>query len=973
MRRQFWLALVLLVALPVLAFGQAQTTGRITGRVTDDQGAPVAGATVTINNTELQLERTTTTGPNGDFLFALLPVGPYSATVTGEGRQPQVLTFRLGVGETVPLNVQLAPGDVIAEEITVTGTATALETTSIGENFDYETEVEQLPITDRSIEDVAALSPNISFGPTGGTLSIAGAPSFDTTVLLDGAEVSDPYFGSAPEVYIEDAIEEVQVLTSGVSARYGRFQGGVINAITKSGSNDFEGTARVELEKETWNSQTPFEEDQDDTLNRVYQATLGGYILRDRLWFFAGGRTIPEESDASTTLFTNESFTETRNEDRWQAKLRGAITENHLLDLSYLSYESEVDPYDGLGAGDDRALGKRSDPRETFTLNYQGVLSSNTFLELQATQKNVEILSGGDPALGDPFLDANSVIVYNNHWWDYNDASVRDNETAAANVTHSLSTEGFGSHTLEAGVQYVNSTTGGENRQSSTGLNLLAVNSNDDFYAGQVNGDPRFNLYSFEALRWEALPLGGEQEIENTAAYVQDSFNLGNFRFDLGLRYDQYDGSGPLPSFGIDFDGFSPRVGVTYNVNPSWQVQASYGRYISRLNDNVGNAVTGVGGAPRITTLYTGPDLLNATAAEIQAALRNDANWSIILGYLDPTQPTTFVSDDIEAPYADDYNFSIRHALPRNTGSVVLTYINREYENLLDDFIGGVCSDFGLSLNNCNDYSTVVDPAGQETVLDTIVWANNDVATREYEAITAIWDYRPTSRWLLSGNYTYAETQGNYEGEGQNTPASGSIQGDFVRSIDQSAAFPFGYTDDDIRHRITALGSYTWDLNRFGALSLGTIFRYRSGLPYSLAATVPVLDDPDYIGDDGSTYTYFFGRNGEIDRHERNARRFDGFWATDLSARYEVPVFRDLNVFLKLAVTNVTDNDEVIRHQTSVAARLDANGNVIGFRTVGNCGLNDEPSESCTGFGRIRNELDYQAPREFLFTVAVDF
>ncbi|HVR98394.1 MAG TPA: TonB-dependent receptor, partial [Thermoanaerobaculia bacterium] len=288
MRRQSWLVLVLLMALPALAFGQAQTTGRITGRVTDDQGAPVAGATVTVNNNELQLERTSTTGPNGDFLFALLPTGPYSATVSAEGRQPQVLTFRLGIGETVPLNVTLSPGDVIAEEITVTGTATALETTSIGENFDYEEQVEQLPIPDRDIEDVAALSPNISFGPTGGTLSIAGAPSFDTTVLLDGAEVSDPYFGTAPTVYIEDAIEEVQVLTSGVSARYGRFQGGVINAITKSGSNDFEGTARVELEKETWNSQTPFEEDQDDTLNRVYQATLGGYILRDRLWFFVG-------------------------------------------------------------------------------------------------------------------------------------------------------------------------------------------------------------------------------------------------------------------------------------------------------------------------------------------------------------------------------------------------------------------------------------------------------------------------------------------------------------------------------------------------------------------------------------------------------------------------------------------------------------------------------------------------------------
>jgi len=454
---------------------------------------------------------------------------------------------------------------------------------------------------------------------------------------------------------------------------------------------------------------------------------------------------------------------------------------------------------------------------------------------------------------------------------------------------------------------------------------------------------------------------------------LQDGISIGDFRFDLGVRYDQYDGSGPLPSFNIDFDGFSPRIGVTYNLNPSWQVQGTYGRYISRFNDNVGNAVTGVGSAPRITTLYTGPDIINGTASQLQTALRNDANWGIILEYLDPTQPTTFVANDVEAPYADDYNLSIRHALPRNTGSVVLSYINREYNNLLDDFRGGVCSDFGLDVDNCSDFTTIIDTEGQETTLDSIVWANNDAATREYEAITALWDYRPSSRWLISGNYTYAKTEGNYEGEGQNTPSSGSIQGDFVRSVDQAAAVPFGYTDDDIRNRLIALASYTWDLQRFGAFSLGSIFRYRSGLPYSLTATVPMQDDPDYLGDDGSTYTYYFGRNGEIDRHERNARRFDGFWALDLSTRYELPVWKDLNIFLKLAVTNLTDEDAVVRHSTSVAPRLDANGNVIGFRTVGNCGLNDDPSESCTGFGRIRNELDYQSPREFLFTVAVDF
>ncbi|HVR98393.1 MAG TPA: TonB-dependent receptor [Thermoanaerobaculia bacterium] len=971
MRRQFWLVLVLLMALPVLAFAQGQTTGRITGTVTDEQGAPVAGATVTVSNTELQLERTTTTGPSGEFLFALLPVGPYSATVTGEGRQPQVLTFRLGVGETVPLNVQLSPGDVIAEEITVTGTATALETTTVGENFDYEEQIDQLPIPDRAIEDVASLSPNISFGPTPGSIAIAGAPSFDTTILLDGAEVSDPYFGSAPVVYLEDAIEEVQVLTSGISARYGRFQGGVINAVTKSGSNEFEGTLRAEFDKGEWNSQTPFKETQSDILNKVYQATLGGYILRDRLWFFAGGRTIPEQAQDFTTTSTRESFQRLRNEDRWQAKVRGAITENHLVDLSYLSYEAETDPYNGLTAGDDRALGKRSDPRETTTLNYQGVLSANTFLELQGTKKDVQIFSGGDPAKGDPFIDNATSVVYNNHWWDFEDPSTRNNRTASANLTHSLATSSFGSHTLEGGIQWVESTTGGENRQSSTGLNFLALNTLRDFYAGQVNGEPRFNVYTGQAARWEALPLGGEQVIENTGAYVQDGMTLGKFRFDVGVRYDKYDGSGPLAEFNIDFDDIAPRLGVTYSINPAWQLQATYGRYVSRFNDRVSNNVTGVGSAPRVTTLYNGPTILGATAEQIMALLHNNANWQQVIGYNNPRQASNFQDSDISAPYANDLNFSVRHALPRNTGSVVLAYIDREYRDLLDDFVGEVCQ-YGFSVDGCNNTTTITNPAGGRSTVDTRIYSNNPNAKRDYQALNLIWDYRPTSHWLISGNYTYSETRGNYEGEGRNTPASGSIQGDYVRSIDQAAAIPYGVTDDDIPHRFIGLASYTMDFNRLGALTFGSVLTFQSGYAYSLTGLVPLRSIPEYASESG-TYTYYFGENGEANQHERGSRRFNDWWQLDFSTGYELPIFSDFNVWLKVAVTNILDNDELIAHQTSGVARLDAAGNVLGWAPAGNCGLNDEPSRNCTGFGRIRDQLDYQDPREFLFTVAIDF
>ncbi len=954
---------------PQPLFAQAQTTGKIVGKVVDEASAAVEGAEVVATATSLGIERKTTTGATGEFLLSLLPVGEYTLSIVKPGFQPQVYSLRVGVGETAPIDAVLAPGEAISDTIEVYGTASDLETTTIGENFSYDQQIAELPIIDRGIERVAEYSPNISYGPTANTLSIAGAPSFDTVVLLDGAEISDPYFSSAADLFLEDAVREVQVLTSGISARYGRFQGGVINAITKSGTNAFEGTLRGELEKQSWNSETPFGETQDDTLNPTYQATLGGPLVTDRAWFFAGGRTFPTRSEAETTLLTNQSYSTVSEETRWQLKLTGALTPNQLLEVSHLDFDSTDDQRDGLPAGEVLALGSRRDPNTTDTLAYQAVLSSNTFVDFQATQKEVRIFSGGDPSKGDPFIDLLNFQVFHNHWWDANDPSVRDSRTASLSISKLADGGRFGSHTLEGGLQYVESKTGGENRQSSTGFNLLAFNSGGDFATVGANGEVRYNLRSFDAIRWAALPLGGDQTLENPAIYLQDTVALGKWRFDLGLRYERYDGTGPLPQFDLAFDSLSPRLGVTYAFDEDWQLQASWGRYSSRFNDSVANSITGVSSAPRITTLYAGPDLLNSSADEIQAALRNDDFWPIVIGFQSPEFPTSFLADDIEAPYADDLNLSIRRALPNGTGSAVLSYVDRKYSQLIDDFVGSVC-ETGVAFGRpcpASDTILVSAPDGSPLAsVDTTIWANNPQARRSYRALTALWDFRPSNKFQVFGNYTYSKTRGNYEGEGANTPASGSPIGNYPRSSDFAATNPDGALSGDIPHRLNLLASYRFDGQRRGALTIGGALRYQSGLPYSLTASVPLLDDSAYLGDAGTTYTHYFSRRGEF--------RFDDWWSADLSLRYDLPLWRELGTFVKLSVLNVTNNDAVVQFSTAgISGRDPQTGAVQPWQAVGNCGPGDRPSTSCTGFGRIRSQADYQDPRQIQLTFAFDF
>ena len=977
---------ILVLLLPAMVFAQARTTGEIAGQITDENGEPLAGATVTATSIDSGIEREVTTDANGNYYIGLLSVGNWSVVITAIGMQPRVTSFRVGLGEKIPLDAQMAPGEVIAEEITIYSSLTALETIGTQENIDYREDVELLPIDNRNINLVARLAGHVSDAvQTGGTNSIAGAPTYDTVVLLDGAEISDPFFGSGTTVYLEDMIEEVQVLTSGISARYGRFQGGVINAITKSGSNRYEATIRYEVDRESWNSKTPFGETQSDQKNETYQGTAGGYFYKDRAWFFGGYREIPASGENFTTAQTGDTFSRNDTEERWQVKLRGAPAASHLLDVSHLEFEGSTTNWFSanlrpahLGA----VRGSAGVPRETTTAAYQGVFGSNFFAEAQYAEKIQESFIGGDPNGGSAFIDWNTFNVFNNYWWDAADLDQRNNETGAAALTYSLSSASAGSHTIEGGVQFVDSLTGGENKQSPTQFNVIGFNQN--FVAGNgPDGEPRYNItvetdcetgvcLTPATQRWSAIPLGGAQTLENTGVYVQDSISLGDWRFDVGVRYDEYQGSGSLAFHNLSFDKTVPRLGVSYNFTPVWQATAGWGRYTSRFNDNYAQGASRVGTAPSIDHNYTGPDSFGLTGDEVDALVFNDALWTDLAGFTGPGIFNEYLADDINAPFAEEATLSLRRALPRNSGTFVISYVNRQYEDLLTSFVGGVCDFSGIfsfshETESCPGANTTdilaADGVTVEGQVDTTVWANDPRNQREYEGISLQANYRPGQRWNIGGSYTFSETTGNYEGEGENTPAGGGDLGAFERSRPLAGVAPFGFLDEDLRHRIRAFGSYRWDIGRAGALALSGIWSRQSGNRYSLAATVPFANDPAYLTDTANSYSHFFDGRGN--------NRFRNFERVDLAVRYDVPIFNKLGLWVKTTVINAFNNDELLSFETDGSAAL-TNG-ILQFQPNGNCGINDAPSTSCTGFGQITDEDQYQRPREYFFTVGLRF
>jgi hypothetical protein len=439
--------------------------------------------------------------------------------------------------------------------------------------------------------------------------------------------------------------------------------------------------------------------------------------------------------------------------------------------------------------------------------------------------------------------------------------------------------------------------------------------------------------------RLKAIPGAGDQEIENLAFYVQDDWEMGKWRLNLGLRFENWEGNAISPAMTLDFDEVSPRLGVTYNISPEWQVQGTWGKYVARFNDGIANGVTG------ISSIF-GPGIMQEmddafvpqsglTAAQVDAILMNDANWDTILQFVDPRQPTAFFSNGIGGPYARDLNLSVKRALPRQRGTVTVTYTKRDFEDLLDDFVGG-----GEGI------VTVTLPDASTEDVDRIVWDNCGICDRDYEAITAGWDYRPSAVWDLGGNYTYSETRGNYEGEASGQPSIGSIIGDYPTTVDATEAFPFGYLNSDVRHRATVWGNYGFDFDRAGRLNLGGIFSYRSGASYSRTGRVSAGSDPSVIGAP-STYTKFFDGRG--------SNRFDGFWHLDTTARYDFSFRKDLSAYIKFDIENITNEDTLISHRTG--------GTVV----TGAGGLDEwQPRSS---FGTASSERNYQTPRSYLVSV----
>ena len=948
---RFLAVLVFLTSTGAVALAQG-TTASVVGTVTS-ASQPLPGVTVTVSSSALQGTRNAVTGSSGGYSIAGLPPGDYTVTFELAGMQTKTQKVRLLLAQSTRADEELSVSHV-TEEIEVKGEAEAvLETTQIATNFTSK-EIARLPIA-RTIVQTVLLAPGVNNNGPNDQVEISGAPSYDNVFLVNGVVVNENLRGQPHNLFIEDAIQETTVFTGGVSAEYGRFTGGVISTLTKSGGNRFSGSFRDSFSNPKWRDKTPWptEADHVDKTDEIYEATLGGRILKDHLWFFGAGR-LAKRSIQQFTAVTNLPFTNGFDEKRYEGKLTGNIAQGHSLVLSYLDIKNdETNNFFGNILDTDSLVPTRSLPNSLFAANYNGVLTRNLLFEAQYAKKKFAFEhSGGlftDRIRGTLIVDTNQRRFHSPTFCGVCTPEERNNDSWLGKFTYYLDTPKLGSHTIVLGGENFAEERIANNHQEGSDYRITNVTS---IIVG-TTVYPRFDnpsIIQFQPI----FKSSTGTDFKTFSAFVNDKWELNrNFSFNVGLRYDKNNGKDADGNTVSDDSAFSPRLGVAWDITGKGRgrATATYGRYVAKIADgNVGGSAQAAGNPANITWNYRGPAINPASSCSSTnsaACLSSADALAQLFAWFDSVGGTTNTSflnsssipgfsarfpHSLKSPSVDEFTVGYGTQIGSNAYAKV-DFVERDWENFyvtrLDLSTGQTTDPFG----NLGDVAFTENDSGQ--------------VERKYRGVQFQGQWRP-SHFNVGLTYTWSRLTGNDDPEtGPNaTIANTPLDLFYPEYLNYEQRKPFGYLVGDQRHRARLWLGYELP-TRFGIFDAAALESYGSGVPYSAFQNIDASGrstpfpgspaNPGYtLSQLGTTHTYYFSKRGEF--------RTNDIWSTDVSLGYSIRVFKSLELFLRGTVTNVFNNDAVIFPDTTIITRRSggASSNLVAFNP-----LTDHPVE-CT-------------------------
>ncbi len=847
------LVAMLVAAAPIMAQGVSAQLG---GKVLDTKGAPIAGATVVIRNGETGLTRTLQTTNEGRYLASLLPVGPYTVTVTKAGFQTAGnIKVNLNLGDAAPLTVRMAAETGAVVEVLASASQIDSERAAAATNISPEALV-NLPVKGRSFIDFATLTPQVQVDSSRGNLAIAGQRGVNTSINIDGGDYNQAFFGGmsgsaegkTPFTISIEAIREFQVITDGASAEFGRMGGGMVNAITKNGTNELTGSlffykrphSMVARDHTTGLELADFKTEQ-------YGFSVGGPIVKDKLFYFVafdgqkdtrpdgfllGGNTPPAglfplnpavAADAAL-IARNSDYSTKADSSTIFARFDWILSTDHNLQFRVNRSDFKGNVNAGTFFAKDAVS---TDDIKTTSLvgQWNWTIGTNWINEFRVNATKDE--EPRHPTSTSPQVSVTNVITYGSGP-NYS----REFETKRTQISESLS---YITPNLQFKMGIDLNTTKVAEVFASTQYGSYSFSDITNFRAGTWSSyQQRFSLIPGQTAKDSGTFEATEKE---QAIFIQTDWRPTNsLKIGMGLRRDEQkhpdflvaDFSNPMAtSMPVtakipNSTQFSPRLSVTWTPeedNGRTVVRANVGRYVSRTPSVFLFQVYAENGVRAARITFT-PANAAAFGIPIGAAFDPATPYrlpSLPVGATLPALDVFTFDPNFQNPYTDRLNLSVERAYGAWVLGASGAYAKGERLERLKDI---------------NLPTPTLTAQGRETFGTRpntgFRWLAEYVSdgSSTYSAVTLSAKYaKEDSPFIAQFFYTFAQNRDNDSNER-------NFSGYSAQNT-QKLSDEWSWADTDRRHTVTGYFSYLE--KQWTGIQFGFNFRYLSGSPYSVA------------------------------------------------------------------------------------------------------------------------------------------
>ncbi len=719
MRIPFIVACLFLVSLPVMVFGQAGS-GQIQGDVLDPEGAAIPNVTLTIKHVETAAERSMKSDESGRFSAPFMPVGTYEIKAEAAGMAPLTRSgLILTVGQTLQVTLNLMPAGVQAE-VTVIGEAPMVLTsqTDVANTFNN-VAIQNLPVNGRRWENFVLLTPGVTNDGNVGLVSFHGIAGVFNNTMIDGADNNQAFFseerGRTRIAYpvSQETIREFQVKSSNFSAEFGRAAGGIVNAVSKSGTNEFHGSAFYYLRDKSFLARDPFARAQGiakpPERRHQFGGSVGGPISRDKVFFFVSydqqnrnfpvtvlpttgdafytGSTAPADATAAAVTFLRSQtglFPRKANQYLPFGKLDWQINDRHSFSssINLLNFKSP----NGVQTPAVVAVPVSSNGRdgvksETNINRLTSLLSPSIVNEFRVQySRDFEFQEPNGPGPSVTISNAGGNFQYGMPNFLPRPAYPNEKRWQAADDFSFLR----GAHDVKVGVDinrikdiYTNIFQGG-GVYAYTSLTAFS----QDFARVDTGTNTRKHYSSFNQTFDLADPQGRHDlSSVDYNFYVQDSYRItGTLTFNFGVRYEYQKIPQPTrsnPAFPqtaeltSDKNNWGPRLGIAWQPVNRTIFRAGYGLSYARtehstianflINNGVTQQTFSFNPANNLAASPTFPDVFASPPAATGTSALNLASSDFV------NPEVHQASAELDHQIGKDFNVSGRYLMARGT------------------------------------------------------------------------------------------------------------------------------------------------------------------------------------------------------------------------------------------------------------------------------------------------------------------